>query len=81
MSCNPASSYPGSPGKGSRGHPYRRRDAFIGSRVLSLLQGKTLVEAVEWGSYLAALSVTQKGTITTFPTPKEVEEFIKLHPR
>jgi ribokinase len=52
-------------------------DAFIGSFAWALLNGKDVLKAMEWGNYYAALSVTKEGTITSFPTLKEVESFIK----
>ena len=56
-------------------------DAFIGGLALSLCQGKPLREAMEWGNYVAAFSVTQKGTIATFPTLSELQNFIQLYPK
>lgn len=52
-------------------------DAFIGSFAWALFNGKSMPEAMEWGNYYAALSVTQEGTITSFPYLKEVEAFVK----
>ena len=54
-------------------------DAFIGGFAWSLLNGKDMQEAMEWGNYVAALSVTREGTITSFPVLSEVENFIKKH--
>ncbi len=55
-------------------------DAFIGGFALSLSKGNEKVKAMEYGNYVAALSVTRNGTISAFPSLGEVEEFIKVHP-
>ncbi len=52
-------------------------DAFIGCFSWALFNGKPIPEAMEWGNYYAALSVTREGTITSFPYLNEVEAFIK----
>ncbi len=54
-------------------------DAFIGGLAWALLQGKSVLDAMTWGNYVAALSVTREGTIDAFPRLKEVEEFINIH--
>lgn len=54
-------------------------DAFIGSFALSLFNGNDVLKAMEFGNYVAALSVTRLGTIPTFPKFGEVEEFIREH--
>lgn len=51
-------------------------DAFIGSFAWSLLSNIDLIEAVRWGNYYAALSVTREGTIDAFPYYAEIIEFI-----
>jgi ribokinase len=55
-------------------------DAFIGGFALSLSKGNQIVKAMEFGNYVAALSVTRAGTIPAFPLLSEVEEFVKAHP-
>ncbi len=52
-------------------------DAFIGGFAFSLSKGDNLVKAMEFGNYVAALSVTQNGTIPAFPSLSEVEEFTR----
>jgi ribokinase len=52
-------------------------DAFIGGFALSLSKGNEIAKAMEFGNYVAALSVTRDGTIPAFPLLSEVEEFIK----
>lgn len=52
-------------------------DAFIGSFALSISQGNDIAKAMEFGNYVAALSVTRYGTIPAFPSLNEVEEFIR----
>jgi ribokinase len=51
-------------------------DAFIGSFAWSLLAGNNIPEAMKWGNYYAALSVTKEGTIVSFPKLEEVISFI-----
>jgi ribokinase len=55
-------------------------DAFIGGFALSLSKGSEIVKAIEFGNYVAALSVTRYGTIPAFPSLPEVKDFIKAHP-
>jgi ribokinase len=54
-------------------------DAFIGGFAFSLSRGNEIVKAIEFGNYVAALSVTRYGTIPAFPSLSEVEDFIKIH--
>ena len=54
-------------------------DAFIGGFAFSLSRGNGLAKAIEFGNYVAALSVTRYGTIPAFPSLSEVEDFIKAH--
>ncbi|MEM5775828.1 MAG: ribokinase, partial [Anaerolineaceae bacterium] len=51
-------------------------DAFIGSLAYALVQGKDMPAAIRFANQVAALSVTKPGTQTSFPTLKEVSEFI-----
>jgi ribokinase len=51
-------------------------DAFIGGFAWSLLNKNDMQQAMEWGNYVAALSVTREGTITAFPKLSEVRDFI-----
>ncbi|MEM7577210.1 MAG: ribokinase [Planctomycetota bacterium] len=50
-------------------------DTFIGYLVASLMGGKTLVEALEWAAYAAALAVTRAGAIPGIPTGDQVAAF------
>jgi ribokinase len=54
-------------------------DAFIGGFAFSLSKGNEIAKAIEFGNYVAALSVTRYGTIPAFPSLSEVEDFIKAH--
>jgi ribokinase len=48
-------------------------DAFNGALAVGLSQGRPLPEIVRWACQAAALAVTRKGTIPTFPTSAEVK--------
>lgn len=50
-------------------------DSFLGAVVVSLAQGKSLDEAIEFANKVAAISVTRKGAIASIPTAKELKEF------
>lgn len=54
-------------------------DAFMGSLVASLAQGKTLEDAVRRGSAAAAYVVSRVGCAPAMPTTKQLEEFIENH--
>jgi ribokinase len=51
-------------------------DAFIGGFAYSLLQNKSLEEAVRYGCAAGALATTKFGAQPSLPTREEVEEFI-----
>lgn len=51
-------------------------DAFIGGFAYSLLQNKSLEEAVRYGCASGALATTKFGAQPSLPTREEVEEFI-----
>ncbi len=53
-------------------------DTFIGAFTYAMSGGKSLCEAMEWANYAAALSVTRPGSIPSFPTKQEVEEFVEI---
>lgn len=52
-------------------------DAFNGGMLTALAEGKSLVEAAEFGNAVAALSVQKLGTTPSMPTRAEIDEFIK----
>ena len=51
-------------------------DAFTAALAVSLAEGMSLVDSARRASAVAALSVTRIGTQTSFPTPKELGEWI-----
>jgi ribokinase len=53
-------------------------DAFIGGFAASLLQDKSLEEAVRYGCACGALAATKFGAQPSLPTKEEVEKFISL---
>ncbi len=50
-------------------------DVFCAALAAGLIKGLNPREASIWANSAAALSVTREGTIPSFPTAKEVEEF------
>ena len=56
-------------------------DSFVGAMVTSIVEGKTIAEAIEFASFAAALTVTKPGAQYSLPTKEEVEEFIKIKTR
>ncbi|WP_443660186.1 ribokinase [Clostridium algidicarnis] len=54
-------------------------DSFIGAFVTSLSQGKDEIEAIEYSSYVGALTVSKKGAQTSLPSKEEVEKFISQY--
>lgn len=52
-------------------------DSFIGALVTGIVEGKTILEAIEFASFAAALTVTKLGAQNSLPIRAEVEEFIK----
>ena len=51
-------------------------DAFTAALAVSLAEGMSLVDSARRASNVAALSVTRIGTQTSFPTLKELVEWI-----
>jgi ribokinase len=51
-------------------------DAFIGAMTCALSKGGSNREATKWANYVAALSVTKKGSFPSYSGRKEVEKFI-----
>ena len=51
-------------------------DAFVGSLGAALAEGRTLGEAMRWGSAAGALSTTKKGAQPSLPQRREVEELL-----
>jgi ribokinase len=54
-------------------------DAFIGSFAWALSSGKDMQDAATYANFAAAISVSRDGTIDSFPTPREVEDFIRKY--
>jgi ribokinase len=55
-------------------------DAFAGSLVVGLAEGKTLKDSALFSNYVAALSVTKMGAQSSMPYAGQVENFIKQNP-
>jgi ribokinase len=53
-------------------------DVFCAALAVALAQGISTRAAAEWSCYAAALSVTRAGTIPSFPTRREVDEFRRI---
>jgi ribokinase len=51
-------------------------DAFVGCLGAALAEGRTLEEAMRWGSAAGALSTTKKGAQPSLPQRKEVEDLL-----
>jgi len=51
-------------------------DVFNGALAVALAEGKSLLEAVRFGSAAAALSVTRLGAQTSAPVRKEIEKLL-----
>ena len=54
-------------------------DSFIGGLASGILEGKSLHDAIEYSSYVSALTVTKLGAQASLPTKKKVDEFIKKY--
>ncbi len=52
-------------------------DSYIGALCSYLSEGKNLVEAMQYGSKVASITVTRKGAQVAIPTKEEVIEFEK----
>ncbi len=55
-------------------------DVFCAAFAAGLVKGLDYRAASEWANLVAALSVTRPGTIPSFPTAAEVDEFIAAMP-
>lgn len=53
-------------------------DSFIGGLAVALTKGKTIEEAIQFATYVAALTVTKDGAQSSLPSIEEVEDFIKI---
>jgi ribokinase len=51
-------------------------DAFVGCLGAALAEGRTLEEAMRWGSAAGALATTKKGAQPSLPQRKEVEDLL-----
>ena len=49
---------------------------WVGALAVALAEGKSLIEAVRFGSAAAALSVTRLGAQTSAPVRKEIEKLL-----
>lgn len=56
-------------------------DAFNGAFAVALARGAGAVEAAQFASAVAAISVTRPGALPSMPTPKEVEVFLEERSR
>ncbi|KKI90167.1 ribokinase [Bacillus sp. SA1-12] len=52
-------------------------DAFNGALAVGSMNGKSLIEVIQFANAVGALTVTKKGAIPSLPSIKEVENFIK----
>ncbi len=53
-------------------------DAFCGVVSAALAEGKSLTEALRWGSAAGALAATRAGAVPSLPTRDEVEELVNM---
>ena len=53
-------------------------DAFCGVIAASLAEGRSLSEALRWGSAAGALAATREGAVPSLPTREEVEELVNI---
>ena len=59
--------------------PIGAGDTFLGSFVFAhWVKGKSIEDALNWANHAAALGVSRPGSIPSFPTYEEVEDFIRL---
>lgn len=52
-------------------------DVFVGGFAVALKEGKSVLEAVQFATHAAALSVTKLGAQSSIPTCSEVEQFLE----
>ncbi|MGB9680445.1 MAG: ribokinase [Thermoanaerobacteraceae bacterium] len=52
-------------------------DSFTGALAVALSEGKNIETAIEFATYVAALTVTKEGAQSSLPYRDEVEKFIK----
>ncbi|MDI3529497.1 MAG: ribokinase [Thermoanaerobacter sp.] len=52
-------------------------DSFTGALAVALSEGKNIESAIEFATYVAALTVTKEGAQSSLPYRDEVEKFIK----
>ena len=55
-------------------------DAFMGTFLASLAQGRELEDSVLRGSASAAIVVSKVACAPAMPTPSQLEEFLQNHP-
>ena len=56
-------------------------DAFNGALAVALVSGKTLKEAVQWGTVGAALSVTKNGAQSSLPDRDSFQKLLRQQPQ
>jgi ribokinase len=54
-------------------------DVFCAALAVGIVKGKDIRSASDWACTAASLSVTKSGTIPSFPTLKEVSNFLKIN--
>jgi ribokinase len=54
-------------------------DIYCGSLAVALVEGKSLVEAVQFASAASAISVTRMGAQPSAPRREEIDDFLSLH--
>lgn len=54
-------------------------DCFNGAFAVSLMKGLPIEECIRYASAAAAISVTRKGTSSSYPSWEEVQDFINTH--
>lgn len=52
-------------------------DAFNAALAVGLVEGNSLREAAQWGCWVAAYSVTKRGTIPVYPTREAIRGYMK----
>jgi ribokinase len=51
-------------------------DAFCAALAVGLVEGMTMQKAAQWACGVAALSVTRPGTIPSYPTLQDANQFL-----
>ncbi len=56
-------------------------DAFNGALAVALAEGKSIKEAVKWGTVAGALAVTKNGAQSSLPSWENFMQLLKQHPQ